>query len=159
MSVDPRFERAVLAELALRERQSRARALSSDRSARARMLAERLHRGRHDLLLHLRCVALTVPTPFRAVAWLHHAHEADASAAALDGARLTAAELAAIQLFADLSGGRLDRARALSRAPESAGHLARVVARAAIVERLRGERPDGAAASALVLLGAPEVAR
>jgi len=46
VGVDPRFERAVLAELALSGRRVR----RHDRSQRARDLAHRLHRGRHDLL-------------------------------------------------------------------------------------------------------------
>jgi hypothetical protein len=46
VSVDPRFERAVLAELAMSERRGR----RDDPSLGARALARRLHRGRDDLL-------------------------------------------------------------------------------------------------------------
>ena len=49
MGVDPRFERAVLAELALSER----RVCRHDPFWGARALARTLHRGRHDLLAHL----------------------------------------------------------------------------------------------------------
>jgi hypothetical protein len=57
VSVDPKFERAVLAELALSERRGRRR----DPSHSARALAKKLDRGRHDLLAHLRRVASAVP--------------------------------------------------------------------------------------------------
>lgn len=57
MTLDPRFERVVLAELAIREQRAR----PGDRSHRARVLAERLHRGRHDLLAQL-----SPPCPERA---------------------------------------------------------------------------------------------
>jgi hypothetical protein len=73
VSIDPGFERFVLAELALRERRARRR----DSSYGARALAQRLHRGRDDLRAHLLRVAQAVPSSFRRVAWLHHAHEAD----------------------------------------------------------------------------------
>jgi hypothetical protein len=46
VSVDPRFERFVLAEFALRKRRGR----RADRSHRARVLAEMLHQGRDELL-------------------------------------------------------------------------------------------------------------
>jgi hypothetical protein len=99
LSVDPRFERSVLAELAARERQAR----RSDRSHRARVLSERLHWGRRDLLGHLRRVAFAVPRRFRAVAWLHHADEADVTPRALTSAGLTRDEdtLAALTLLPD----------------------------------------------------------
>jgi hypothetical protein len=101
VGVDPRFERAVLAELALSERRVR----RHDRSRGARALARRLHRGRHDLLAHLRRVALAVPSAFRPVAWLHHAREAHATSRALTAAGLTAEEVAAVDL---LDGARPD---------------------------------------------------
>jgi hypothetical protein len=103
VSVDPRFERFVLAELALRERRARRRYGSHG----ARALAQRLHRGRDDLLAHLRRVAQSVPRRFRRVAWLH---------------------------------------------------LARVVARAAIEDRLDGARPVGETLTALYLLPDPRLA-
>jgi hypothetical protein len=53
MSVGPRLERFVLAEFALRERRGR----RADRSHCARVLAERLHHGRDELLAHLRRVS------------------------------------------------------------------------------------------------------
>jgi hypothetical protein len=89
MSVDPRFERFVLTEFALRER----RGLRADRSHRARVLAERLHHGRNELLAHLRRFSYRVPGRFRRVAWLHHAR--------LDGARPTGETLAALLLLPD----------------------------------------------------------
>jgi hypothetical protein len=79
VSVDPRFERNVLAELARRER----RAHRDDGWQCARLLAQRLHRGSNDLLAHLYRVAFAVPARFRAVAWLHHAGEADVTPHAL----------------------------------------------------------------------------
>ena len=56
VSIDPSFERSVLAEFRLRER----RAGHHDGLHGARLLAQNLHRGSHDLLAHLRRVA----TPF-----------------------------------------------------------------------------------------------
>jgi len=88
VGVDPRFERAVLAELALSERRAR----RHDPSRGARALARRLHRGRHDLLAHLRRVAFAVPSAFRPVAWLHHAREAHATSRALTAAGLTSSQ-------------------------------------------------------------------
>ena len=116
MSVDPRFERSVLAELALEGRRARQRSGSLG----ARTLAESLHRGRHDLLAHLRWVAYAVPGPFRAVARL---------------------------------------IRTLPNAPGMAGDLARVVARAAIEDRLDGPRPTGETLTALRLLPDPRLTR
>jgi hypothetical protein len=158
LSVDPRFERSVLAELAARERQARRR----DRSHPARVLAERLHRGRRDLLGHLRRVAFAVPRRFRAVAWLHHVGEADVTPRALTSAGLTRDELAAIELFAPTAPSPsehhlLDQVRTLSKAPGSAGHLARVVARAAIEDRLDGARAEGDTLAALTLLPDPRL--
>jgi hypothetical protein len=140
VSIAPRFERAVIAEFLLRERQAMIRR-RNDRDE-ARMLAERLHRGNDDLLSHLGRVALVVPPQCRAVAWLHHAHEADVTRPALHVARLTAVEVEAIELLASLSGDQLHRARALSAAPGAVGDFARVVARAELEDKLRGRRPD-----------------
>ena len=156
MGVDPRFERAVLAELALSERRVR----RHDRSQSARALARRLHRGRHELLAHLRRVALAVPSPFAPVAWLHHAREAHATSRALTAAGLTSEEVAAVDLLAradhrSSAGSVLRRARDLSDAPGVAGHIARVVARAAIEDLLDGARPDGETLAALALLPDP----
>jgi hypothetical protein len=65
VSVNPRFERMVVAEMARRER--RARRSSPVQSAATRTLAQRLHAGHHDLL------ASALPDGLRRVAWLHHA--------------------------------------------------------------------------------------
>jgi hypothetical protein len=160
VSVDPRFERTVLAEFAIRERRGRGR----DRSRRARALAETLHGGRHDLLAHLRRVAYAIPMRFRAVAWLHHSVETDVTSHALAAAGLTIEEVAAVELLAHFDPPppeppALSRVRALSRAPGRAGYLARVVARAAIEDRLDGQRPEGETVAALRLLPDPGLAR
>jgi hypothetical protein len=160
VSVDPRFERVVLAELALRERRVRRRRHGSDG---ARVLAERLHGDRDELLAHLRRVVVAVPSRFRRVAWLHHVHEADATPHALSTAGLTNDEMTALELLAAAGSaahapGPLDRMRALSKAPGSAGYLARVVARAAIEDRLDGARPVGETLTALCLLPDPRLA-
>ena len=52
----------------------------------------------------------------------------------------------------------IDRMRALSKAPGSAGYLARVVARAAIEDRLDGALPAGETLTALCLLPDPRLA-
>jgi len=158
VGVDPRFERAVLAELALSGRRVR----RHDRSQRARDLAHRLHRGRHELLAHLRRVALAVPSAFRPVAWLHHAREAHATSPALTTAGLTAEEVAAVDLLArwchrSPNGSVLRRACDLSDAPGVAGHIARVVARAAIQDLLDDAHPDGETRAALALLPDPRL--
>ena len=157
MSIDPRFERSVLAEFALRERRAR----HSEESHGPRALAQSLHRERSRLVAHLQRVAHAVPERFRAVAWLHHAYEADVTPGALIAAGLTKDELAAIDLLAALppaDGSVLFRARALSQAPGSSGYLARVVARADIEDRLNGARPDEETLIALHLLPDPGLA-
>jgi hypothetical protein len=159
VTIDPRFEHAVLAELALSGRRGRRR----DPSYSARALAQKLHRGRDDLLAHLRRVAYTVPRTFRPVAWLHHARQAHVTSRALTAAGLTREEVAPVDLLghaAHLSSLRsvLHSARALSKAPGRAGYLARVVARAAIEDRLDGARPDGETLAALRLLPDPWLA-
>jgi hypothetical protein len=159
VTVDPRFERFVLAELALRERRARRR----DGLLSARALAERLHQGRDDLLAHLRRVVRVVPGRFRRVAWLHHAHEANVTPQALSTVGLTKEEMVALDLLAAAgcaSRARplVDQVRALSKAPGSAGYLARVVARAAIEDRLDGARPVGETLTALRLLTDPGLA-
>jgi hypothetical protein len=159
VSLDPRFERCVLAELALWER----RAPGRDSLHGARVLAQRLHRGRDDLLAHLRRVVRAVPRRFRRVAWLHHAHEADATLRALSTVGLTKEEMSALELLAGAGSAPrdlplLDRMRALSTAPGSAGYLARVVARAAIEDRLDGAPPAGETLTALCLLPDPRLA-
>jgi hypothetical protein len=159
VSVDPRFERYVLAELALRERRARRR----DGLHGARVLAQRLHRGRDDLLAHLGRVVQAVPSRFRRVAWLHHAHEADVTRQALRTVGLTRAEMFALELLATAGSASralpmLDRIRTLAKAPGSAGYLARVVGRAAIEDRLDGARPVGETLTALCLLPDPRLA-
>jgi hypothetical protein len=158
VSLDPRFERCVLAELALRERRAHCR----DGSREASVLAQRLHRD-DDLLAHLRRVVQAVPRRFRKVAWLHHAHEANLTPRALSTAGLTDEEMSALALLA--ADGRasrarplLDRMRTLSKAPGSAGYLARVVARAAIEDGLDGAQPVGETLTALCLLPDPWLA-
>ena len=156
MSLDPHFERSVLAEFRLRDRRARRR----DELHGARLLAQKLHHGRLDLLTHLRRVAHMVPGRFRAVAWLHHAHEADVTPRALTAAGLTKDEMAAVELLDAPQAPRrsvLHRARSLSNAPGRPGQLARLVARAAIEDRLDGARPDGETLSALRLLPDPEL--
>jgi len=160
MSIDPRFERTVLAEFALMERRRRRR----DRSHGPRGLAEALHLGRHDLLEHLRRVAFAVPRRCMSVAWLHHSVEARVTPQALAAAGLCKEEVTAIQLLGhfDPPAARrptLSQVRVLSTAPGLAGYLARAVARAAIVDRLAGQRPDGEVLSALRLLPDPGLAR
>jgi hypothetical protein len=159
VSVDPRFERVVLAEFALRERRGR----RADRSHRARVLAERLHHGRDELLAHLRRVSYSVPWGFRRVAWLDHAYEAGVTAPAPRSAGLTRDELAAIKLLGsvDPASARplLPRVRALSAAPGLAGYFARVVACAGLEDRLGGARPTGDTLAALPLLPYPRRAR
>jgi hypothetical protein len=161
VSIDPRLERSILAELALRERRARRQAASHER---ARALAERLHRGRHQLLAHLHRVASAVPNRFRSVAWLHHAHEAAVTQHELTAAGLTDAELRAIELVAHADRGapenlRLNRVRAIAEARGPASSLARVVAHAAIKDWLSGARPTCEALTALRLLGDPGLHR
>jgi hypothetical protein len=160
VSVDPGFERSVLAELALRKRSGR----RADRSRGARVLAERLHQGSHDLLAHLRRVSYMVPGRFRGVAWLHHVYAVDVTAQALTADIVTKDELVAIDLFADNDPSTsptplLARVRALSTAPGLPGYLARVVARAGIEDRLDGAPPTGDALAALRVLPDPRLAR
>jgi hypothetical protein len=153
VSLDPRFERVVLAELALWERRARRRYGADG----ARALAQRLHADRDELLGHLRRVMVGVPKRFRRVAWLHHAHEADAAPRPLRTVGLTNAELSALELLAATGSAArtlplLERMRTLSKAPGSAGYLARVVARAAIEDQLDTARPVGETLTALSVL-------
>jgi hypothetical protein len=103
-----------------------------------------------------------VPTRFGRVAWLHHAHEAEATAQTLGTIGLTNEEMSALELLAATGAARtvplLDRVRTLAKAPGSAGYLARVVARAAIEDRLDGTRPVGETLTALCLLPDPSLA-
>jgi hypothetical protein len=66
--------------------------------------------------------------------------------------------MAAVELFDAPQAPRrsvLRRARSLSGAPGRPGQLARVVARAAIEDRLDGARPTGETLTALLLLPDP----
>lgn len=156
--MNPRFERAILAEFALLERRANRR----DSSYPARTLAHKAHRGCWDLLAHLRRVADAVPAAFGAVAWLHHAHEAHVTSLAMTAAGLTKEEIEAVGLLANVGCGDRPRAvlhtaRFLSRAPGRAGYLARTVARAAIEDGLNGTHPEGEARTALLLLPDPRL--
>lgn len=142
----------MLAALALRERRARRR----DGSHGARVLARRLPRGGDDLLAPLRRVAQAVPRRFRRVAWLHDAHEADVTPRARSTVGLTTEEMSALELLAAAGCAArtdrlLDQMGALSKAPGSAGYLARVLARAAIEDRLDEARPAGETLTALCL--------
>jgi hypothetical protein len=107
-------------------------------------------------------VVQAVPTRFGRVAWLHHAHEAKVTVQTLSTVRLTNEEMSALEFLAAASAARavplLDRVRALSKAPGSAGYLAGVVARAAIEDRLDGTFPVGETLTALCLLPDPWLA-
>ena len=157
MSIDPHFERSVLAAFRLRERRARRR----DELHGARLLAQKLHHGQLDLLAHLRRVAHALPERFRAVAWLHHAHDAGVAPGALTAAGLTKDEVTAVELFDAPPApphSVLHRARRLSNAPGRPGYLARVVGRAAIEDRLDGAPPSGETLTALRLLPDPALA-
>ena len=83
---------------------------------------------------------------------------------ALNAAGLTSEEVAAVDLLSAAGHGSPDRsvlhrARDLSRAPGGAGHIARVVARASIEDRLDGALPEGEILAALALLPDPRLAR
>jgi hypothetical protein len=78
----------------------------------------------------------------------------------LAAAGLTKAEQQAVELLAEVASSEraiLERARVLSRAPGRSGQLARVVARAAVEDRLRGAAARGEALSTLLLLPDPRL--
>jgi hypothetical protein len=160
VSVDPRLEGSILAELALRERRERKQPVSKEQP---RAIATRVHRDRDDLLAHLRRVADAVPNHFRSVAWLHHAFEAGVTPRALTAAGLTLAEVRAIELLAladpaapeDVELGRI---RAIAEASGTAGCLARVVGHAALEDRLGSKPLTGESLTALRLLTDPRLA-
>jgi hypothetical protein len=157
VSVNPRFERLVIAEMARRER--RARRSSPVQSAASRALAQRLHAGHHDLLGHLWRVASVLPDAFRRVAWLHHASPDRLKADELAVAGLTVAEINAVVLLGTprplCDDVPLDRARAIASTPGTAGAVARAVARAALADRVRdGGLRRGATTALWVLNGA-----
>jgi hypothetical protein len=140
VSVNPGLERLVLAEMALRERRNRRRSPFGSRSARA--LAHKLHAGHDDLLLHLRRVAGAVPESFRRVAWLHHAVIAQVMTDDRAAAGLNVNEVAALRLLSVADSAcevSLLRSPRIATATGMPGHLARIVARAAVADRLREE--------------------
>ena len=126
MSVNPRFERVVIAEMARRER--RVRRSSPPQSAAARAFAQRLHAGHHDLLGHLWRVARALPDGFRRVAWLHHAGSDCLKTDELVAAGLTVAEINAVELLVSphplCDAVPLDRARAIASTPGTARAVA-----------------------------------
>jgi hypothetical protein len=155
VSIDSRLERFVIAELAFRDRRAWERAGSPER---ARVLAERLYGGRGELLGHLHRVAAAFPSRFRPVAWLHHAHEDAVPSRALTAAGLTNAEVRAVRLLAhvDLATSghvKLNRIRAIAKAPGSSGRLARAVARTELGDTLVGTCTTQERPTALGLLG------
>jgi hypothetical protein len=156
MSIDPVLERAVLAEMTLRSRRARHAAL-------ARAVAEAIHGGNHDLLEHLRRVARAVPPRFRRVAWLHHAWDVATGPRDLASVGLTSSERGAIELLAQVdvpAPGRneLHRLYAIAREPGATGHIARVVARASLWERLAHAPAAGEDQTRLRLLTDPRFA-
>jgi hypothetical protein len=151
VSVDATLERLVVAEMALRARRIPRR--SPFGSSASRALAQTLHAGHHDLLMHLRRVASTVPDSFRRVAWLHHASVDGVTTGDLEAAGLTSSEVDAVQLLTvPLPACDLvppDRVLAIVEATGMGGYLARVVARAALSDHVR---VGGRAASQLTAL-------
>jgi hypothetical protein len=157
MSIDPVLERAVLAEMAFSSRRARHPTL-------ARAVAERIHDGNNDLLEHLWRVARAVPPRFRRVARLHHADDAAARPRDLASVGLTPAEREAIELLAQFdvpAPGRseLQRLYAIARVPGATGHIARVVARASLWERLVRAPAGGEDQTRLRLLTDPRFAK
>jgi hypothetical protein len=140
VSVDRSLERLVLAELALLERRHTRHPPFGSSAARA--LAHKVHAGHDDLLMHLRRVAGAVPEHFRRVAWLHHAVVDQVMTDDLAAAGLHVNEVAAVRLLAGDDSGcdvHLLRTPTIVAASGMPGHLARVVARAAVADRLREE--------------------
>jgi hypothetical protein len=136
--MDQRFEHSVIGELVLRERQARRRS----HPTLPRLLAERLHEGQDDLLSHLRRVAHAVPSSFRPVAWLHHAHEATVGRADLRWAGLAPTEELAIGLIARREAARpaprpTPITHRVAGASGRAIGLAQVVGRASLRDGLR----------------------
>jgi len=125
-------------------------------TARARTIAERLHRGHRQedgtpLLDHIRRVAHTAPRDARAVAWLHEALETTTVSERellMDG--LTDDELRALRLLSRRSESRSEAAyfghlELIARANGVSGRLARLVKTADLRDRVRHPhvRPDG----------------
>jgi hypothetical protein len=151
------FERSIVAEFALRERQA---LRLGPHPRRARHLAERLHRGHDELLAHLRRVAHAVPMQCRAVAWLHHAHAELVAADELRAAGVTSAEEVAIGLLVDIEAPRAVRPRTppatrIAAAPGQALYLARTVARASLRDPFHVRPADGVDVAVLHLLTGP----
>ena len=158
MSIDPCFQRSVLAELArIRQRTGRRR----PRLDPARALAERLHRDQHDLMGHLRRVASAVPQPCRPLAWLHHAGERNVAPEDLSAAGLRAADRRTVELLAHVDAPHADdlgvgRLRLIAEMPGPAGEWARLVARADVVDRLLYTGLQETHLTVLTLLDRPE---
>jgi predicted DNA-binding protein (UPF0251 family) len=124
--------------------------------ARARAIAERLHRGQREadgepLIRHVQRVASAVPEGMRAVAWLHEVFEwTPISEEMLLAEGLSLEELRALRL---LTRSGLSRSHAsylghiarIARANGTAGTIARRVKRADLDDRLRHSqtRADG----------------
>lgn len=153
-----RFERAVVAELGLRGREAARQSAPDDRP---RALAQSAHSGHPDLLAHLRRVAYAVPAWLRPVAWLHHSttdgHATDGDLAA---ARLSDVEVRALELVVGVDPFPPDHSDPdlvclIAEAPGVAGNMARVVARAALLDAYRFGHRAGDQLRAMRLLGYP----
>lgn len=138
IGADPGLVRTVRAVLASRDQRVRDQ-MSVDDAARE--LAFWLHAGQTDLLAHLERVASNLPQALWAVAWLHHAGEANVNDGQLFAAGLTPTETRAIALLSELGSlDDADRLRVLENAPGFAARLARAVARASSVDRFAPDR-------------------
>jgi hypothetical protein len=116
-------------------------------AARARALAERLHRGQRDpggalLLDHIRRVASAVPADARTVAWLHEALESTSiSEQALLDDGLSLDELRALRLLARRGDSRSDAVylahiRLIAAARGPGAYLAQAVKHADLEDRV-----------------------
>ena len=91
------------------------------------------------------------------MAWLHHAHDEHINSSAVGAAGLTRAELQAIDVLAGADPAApaktdLARLRTIAAAPGRAGYLGRVVAGAALADRLARVRPAGDSLVGLAML-------
>jgi hypothetical protein len=120
--------------------------------ARARALAERLHRGQRDgtaepVIRHVRRVALAVPEGARVVAWLHEVLESTSiSEEELLAEELSTDELRALRLLTRSGEARSDESylghvTLIAGARGTAATLARSVKRADLKDRLRHPQP------------------
>jgi hypothetical protein len=130
VSIDPVFERAVLAELTLSGRRAQ-------RPTLPRALAERIHHGDDEALEHLYLVARAVSHRFRSVAWLHHA-SGQVSTRDLANVGLAPAEQRAVELLAEVDDvptpavNELGLPYAIALEPGGTGQIARIVACASL---------------------------